>query len=75
MYTNIILEETMNRTEFNAIFETDKEGRFLHLVIPPDGEQPQIDLSGKSRLELTIDEVVRIKKYSSKLYAENKEID
>lgn len=75
MFTNIILEETMNRKEINVIFETDKEGRFLHLVIPPDGEQPQIDLSGKSRLELTIDEVVRIKKYSSKLYEEIKETD
>ena len=59
----------MTRDEVKKIFETDAEGRFVNLVIPPIGEFPEIDLSGKKRLELTLDEIVRVKTYAGKLYS------
>lgn len=59
----------MTRSEVKQIFETDAEGRFVNLIIPSLGEFPEIDLTGKKRLELSIDEIVRLKKYAGKLYS------
>ncbi len=60
----------MRASEIEKIFATDEEGRFVNLVIPALGKFPEIDLSGKKRLELSLDEVVRVKKYAGILYAE-----
>lgn len=59
----------MTREDVKKIFQTDEEGRFVHLIIPPIGEFSEIDLTGKKRLELSLDEIVRVKKYASELYS------
>ena len=59
----------MTRSEVKQVFATDDEGRFVNLVIPPQGEFPEIDLTGKKRLELSLDEIIRLKKYAGKLYS------
>lgn len=58
----------MTKQEIDKIFATDEEGRFVNLVVPALGEFPEIDLSGKKRLELSLDEVIRVKKYAAKLH-------
>lgn len=60
----------MTREEVKKLFKTDEEGRFINLVIPAVGEFEEIDLTGKKRLELTLDEIVRLKTYAGRLYAE-----
>lgn len=60
----------MTREEVKKLFETDEDGRFVDLVIPAVGEFEEIDLTGKKRLELTLDEIVRLKTYAGRLYAE-----
>ena len=60
----------MTREEVKKIFETDDEGRFVDLVIPAVGEFKEINLTGKKRLELTLDEIVRLKTYAGRLYSE-----
>ena len=57
----------MSRKEFELIFATDEEGKYIDLIIPADELFPEMDLSGKKPLELSIDEVVRIKKYAQEL--------
>jgi len=63
---NII--ETINdmyttREKFDELFKTDEEDRFVNLIIPSMWGFPQMDLRGKKRLELNVDEVVFLKKY------------
>ena len=58
----------MTRKEVDRLFETDSEGKFIRLVIPPLYGSPELNLIGKTRLELSIDEVVSVKKYAGKLY-------
>ena len=63
----------MNRLQIDDVFKTDENGRFICLVIPPMGDQPQTDLSGKARLELTLEEIVLVKKYAAELYSHMEE--
>lgn len=58
----------MSREEIDKLFETDDEGRFLRLVIPASNEYPELNLKGKKRLELSLDEVVRLKQYATFLH-------
>ena len=58
------------REEIMKLFSTDEEGRYLHLVLPNDQLGEEVNLVGKKRLELTIDEIVRVKQYANKLYEE-----
>ena len=55
----------MSREEIDRLFETDDEGSFLRLVIPASNGYPELNLKGKKRLELSLDEVVRIKQYAT----------
>ena len=58
----------MNREEIDRLFETDDEGRFMRLIIPATKEYPELNLKGKKRLELSLDEVVRLKQYATYLH-------
>lgn len=60
----------MTVLEVDELFKTDSDGRFLNLILPNDKLGEEINLIGKSRLELPLATVVRIKKYASKLYEE-----
>lgn len=60
-------DENMTRAEIDKLFSTDEEDRFIELVIPEKGEFPELNLIGKKRLELSLDEVVRLKQYATYL--------
>ena len=63
----------MLKEELELIFATDEEGRYINLIIPANELFPEMNLSGKKPLELSIDEVVRIKKYAQELRLTNKD--
>lgn len=65
----------MTREDIDKIFEVDSEGRFVNLIIPALGEFPELDLSGKKRLELSLEEVVCVKKYAAMLFQKTKTVD
>ena len=54
--------------EVDNLFKTDETGKFLNLIIPEDMLGPQMCFIGKRMLDLSLDEVVRIKKYADMLY-------
>ena len=58
------------REEIEKLFCTDEEGRFLNLILPDDKLGPEVNMIGREQLELTIDEIVRVKQYANKLYEE-----
>lgn len=58
------------REEIDELFSTDEDGRYLNLVLPHDKLGEEVSMIGKKRLELSIDEVVRVKQYANKLYEE-----
>lgn len=58
------------REEIDKLFLTDSEGRFLNLILPCDALGPEKNMIGKKQLELSLDEVVRIKQYAAKLFEE-----
>lgn len=60
----------MTIAEIDELFKIDEEGRFVNLVLPNDKLGEELNLRGKKQLDMSIDEVVRIKKYASKLYEE-----
>ena len=66
MYMN--LEINMTREEADKIFELDEEGRYVNLQIPAIGNIPEMDLRGRAPLELSIKEIVAVKKYSGHVY-------
>lgn len=63
---------SLTREEMYKQFETDDDGRFVSLVIPPEEGEPELVLTGRKREELSIDEIVRIKKYSRELFLNRK---
>ena len=72
------------RELIDYLYETDEEGRFVRLVIPRSEVNEELinklfpdlqgDLSfiGKKKLELSLDEVVIVKQYATKLAMEDK---
>lgn len=60
----------MTRKEVDAIFETNLNGEFIRLIVPAMYDFPEINLIGKKRLDMTLDEIVLVKKYAGKLYSE-----
>lgn len=57
----------MTRKDFEELFLTDKDGYFVNLVIPAEGDSPELNLIGKNQKDLSLDEVVRLKKYAQQL--------
>ena len=57
----------MKKVDVKEIFEMDSEGRFLHLIIPELDGMPELDLTGKRKLELNSEEVSRLKIYAREL--------
>lgn len=58
----------MTYSEYRRLFEKDENGRFVHLVIPASQSGPEIDLRGKLPSDFTVDEIIRMKKYSGQMY-------
>ena len=60
----------MTIDEIDSLFETDSNDCFIRLTIPEDKLGDALNLIGRKRMELNIDEIVRVKKYAAKLYEE-----
>ena len=60
----------MTIADVDNLFATDEKGKFINLVIPEDKLGRSMNLIGRSPLDLSLDETVRVKKYASKLYEE-----
>ena len=54
--------------EYKRIFEKDKDGCFINLIITKDEQNEELNLIGKKPSDFSIDEIVRMKKYSEQLY-------
>lgn len=54
--------------EYKRTFEKDEKGCFINLIIPGDEQNEELNLIGKNPSEFSIDEIVRMKKYSEQLY-------
>lgn len=63
----------MESADVKEIFKTDSDGRFINLIIPELDGMPELNLSGKQKLELTSEEVTRLKIYARALSEERKE--
>ena len=58
----------MTYAEYRKIFEKDEEGRFINLIIPASQFGPEMDLRGKLPSDFSVDEIIRMKKYSGEVY-------
>lgn len=61
------MQRKLTEEEIDRIFRTE-DGKYVDLVIPEDFFGPELDLSDRPLLSLSIDEIVRVKKYAQSLY-------
>lgn len=55
--------------EYHKMFEQDENGAFINLIIPSDEKNDKpLDLRGKLPDNLTLDEIIRMKKYSQEMH-------
>lgn len=68
------IKELLKKEEYYNLFETDENGTFIRLIIPinepyeSETNKEELNLIGRKNTELSIDEIVRVKKYSQKLF-------
>ena len=67
---DIITKEDTKITyeEYKKIFEKNDDGSFKNLIIPKDETFDELNLTGKLPEDFTTDEVIRMKKYSKKMF-------
>ena len=58
----------MTHKEYRKLFEKDENDCFINLIIPACGSEPELNLIGKKPEEFTLNEIIRMKKYSSEMY-------
>lgn len=58
----------MTRKEIDLLFKVNEDGVFENLIIPKDKLGDELNLIGKKRIELSLEESIRMKKYASFLY-------
>ena len=57
----------ISREKFDYLFATDENERFIRLIIPAFGGEPEINLIGKRREDLSVDEIISLKVYANEL--------
>ena len=62
------MKEEITYKEYLNIFAKDKNGKYLHLIIPKTELSAEINLIGKTDAEFTIDEIIKMKQYASYLF-------
>ena len=62
------MKEQITYKEYLNIFAKDKNGKYLHLIIPKTELSAEINLIGKTDAEFTIDEIIKMKQYASYLF-------
>lgn len=63
--------ECLTRKEIEELFELDSEGKFIRLIIPDDGDKPELNLIGTIHTELPAEQLRRVKIYANKLIEAN----
>lgn len=58
----------MTYKEYRKIFEQSLDGKYINLVIPRDDSASELDLTDKAPSELTVDEIIRLKKYAAEVF-------
>ena len=58
----------MEYKEYLALFRVDSQGAFVNLIIPASNGEDELNLIGKLPSEFTIDEIIRMKKYSADMF-------
>ncbi len=62
------MKKEITYKEYLNIFAKDKNGKYLHLIIPKTELSAEINLIGKTDAEFTIDEIIKMKQYASYLF-------
>ena len=61
------------KEDYNKLFEKDENDAFIRLIIPAnepsEGYKEELNLIGKLPQDYTLDEIVRMKKYSEKMHS------
>lgn len=58
----------MEYKEYLELFKVDSRGAFVNLIIPASNGEEELNLIGKLPSEFTIDEIIRMKKYSANMF-------
>ena len=58
----------MEYKEYLELFRVDSQGAFVNLIIPASNGEEELNLIGKLPSEFTIDEIIRMKKYSADMF-------
>lgn len=59
---------TVPNEKRKKVFATDENGKYVDLIIPAEGDEPELNLTGKHLLELTVEEALRAQKYAASFY-------
>lgn len=58
----------MEYKEYLELFRVDSQGAFVNLIIPASNGEEELNLIGKLPKDFSIDEIIRMKKYSSDMF-------
>lgn len=58
----------MTYEQYRELFAKDENDCFINLIIPAQGSDKELNLIGKKPEEFTLDEIIRMKKYSTEMY-------
>lgn len=58
----------MEYKEYLELFKVDSQGAFVNLIIPASNGEEELNLIGKLPKDFSIDEIIRMKKYSADMF-------
>lgn len=58
----------MEYKEYLELFRVDSQGAFVNLIIPALNGEEELNLIGKLPSEFSIDEIIRMKRYSADMF-------
>ena len=62
------MENQITYSEYKRLFQKDQNDSYINLIIPADGDIPEMNLIGKLPKDYTIEEIVRLKKFSGEIF-------
>lgn len=55
-------------SDYKKLFQRDENGSFVNLIIPASNYEEELNLIGKLPKDFSVDEVIRMKKYSADMF-------
>ena len=55
-------------SDYRKLFERDEKGCFINLIIPATDNEEELNLIGKLPKDFSVDEIIRMKKYSADMF-------